>query len=400
MTKKAAIMDQPATESTLDILLDLVGFDTESSRSNLKLIDYVERYLDRLGVASERVPDPDQPKSSLYARIGPDTSGGVILSGHTDVVPVSGQNWKTNPFELVEKDGRVFGRGSCDMKGFLASVLAAVPKMIKADLASPIYLAFSYDEEVGCTGVSPLIVHLLSKENKPALCIVGEPTMMRPVTAHTGKQNFECTFTGTPMHSSLAPSGVSAISLAAQAIAQITDQAKQFRKYTISDDRFAYPFPTVNFGQIEGGEAVNIVAEKCKFSLEYRYPPGAPENAMRDFLAKLFASEYLTGQIAGHPGASANFKEIVSYPGFTAPQGSVAVEFIASTSGINDTFAVNYGTEAGHFAAAGVPTVVFGPGDIQQAHQPDEYIECAQLTACDQFLNRLIAKLAHGTSNG
>ncbi|MCF6231628.1 MAG: acetylornithine deacetylase [Rhodobacteraceae bacterium] len=385
---------------TLEILRDLVAFDTESSKSNLTLIDFVERYLDRLGIASERIADPDQPKSSLCARIGPDTSGGIILSGHTDVVPVSGQNWATDPFDLVEKDGRVYGRGSCDMKGFLASVLAAVPEMIKTDLISPFYLAFSYDEEVGCTGVSPLIRHLLSKENQPALCIVGEPTMMRPVTAHTGKQIFEITFTGTPMHSSLVPSGVSAISLAGQAIARIADQALKFRQFTIADDRFTYPFPTANFGPIEGGKAVNIVAENCKFSLEYRYPPGAPENAMRDFLAGLFADEHFTKQIAGHPGASAKFEELVSYPGFTAQQGSVAVELIASTSGINETFAVNYGTEAGHFAAAGLPTVVFGPGDIQQAHQPDEYIECAQLLACDQFLNRLIAKQTQGTRNG
>jgi acetylornithine deacetylase len=374
-------------DTTLDILSRLVSFNTISSNSNLALVRYVENYLDDLGVAFETIPNEEGSKASILARIGPDEPGGIIFSAHSDVVPVEEQRWSYNPFRMTIDDGRAYGRGTCDMKGFFAAVLAAAPMFLSASLRAPVYFAFSYDEEIGCAGVAPLIHRISEIGLAPSVCIVGEPTLMEPVTAHTGKQIFECEFFGTPMHSSLVPRGRNAISEAVKVLHTLNDFALGLRVQRGVDPRFPIAYPTINVGTIEGGKATNIVAEYCKFVVEYRYPPGAPEGALREELERVFSSA---------SKATGRFQETTSYPSFTASNGSHAVALVTEIASQNNPRAVNYGTEAGMFAEAGIDTVVLGPGDIRQAHQPDEFIEISQLDACDKFFQRLAAMLPKG----
>ncbi|WP_298852708.1 acetylornithine deacetylase [uncultured Ruegeria sp.] len=371
--------------ATHEILNRLIAFDTVSANSNLDLAAYVEAYLADLGVTCDRVPNGTGDKIALLASIGPTRPGGVVLSAHTDVVPAEGQSWTRDPFALTFEEGRAYGRGTADMKAFLASVLAAVPQLVAANLQSPVHLAFSYDEEVGCAGVQPLIAHMLDRGLAPGACIVGEPTGMTPVTAHTGKQIFTCTFKGTPMHSSLSPRGVNAIAEAGEAIARLNDLSRELLTETTNDLRFPIPHPTINFGTIEGGKATNIVAEDCAFVIEYRYPPGTSPDLLRRALEGL-----------GDRDPAPQVTEVVSYPAFTAPTRSKALELVTGIVGTNATLAVNYGTEAGHYSSAGIDTVVFGPGDIAQAHQPDEFITLSQLDACDRFLAGLCDALSRG----
>ncbi|GAA0774660.1 acetylornithine deacetylase [Roseibium denhamense] len=377
-----------ASKETLEILSRLVGFDTVSDRSNLGLVGYVEDYLRDLDIPFETIPTEDGTKASILARIGPQRPGGVILSAHSDVVPVEGQDWSSNPFELRIENGRAYGRGTCDMKGFFASVLAAAPKFKAEHLETPIYFAFSYDEEVGCAGVAPLIQRIREICDGPRACIVGEPTGMEPVTAHTGKQIFQCDFFGTPMHSSLAPRGRNAITAAAEVLNELNRFVAELSCFKTSDTRFPITHPTINVGTIEGGKATNIVAEYCKFVVEYRHPPGTPENALRDELSTIFAAI---------PDQMGRFRETASYPSFLLPNGSRALDLVQQEGEPRQTHAVNYGTEAGLFAEAGIDTVVLGPGDIQQAHQPDEFIELSELASCDAFLQELCAELSKGT---
>ena len=376
---------QPRT--TLEILSRLIGFDTVSARSNLELVGFVQNYLNGLGILSEVIPNEDGSKASILARVGPKRPGGIILSAHSDVVPVEGQAWSRNPFELAIENGRAYGRGTCDMKGFFASVLAAAPAFSATPLAEPIYFAFSYDEEIGCAGVAPLIARLKENSNGPLACIVGEPTGMEPVTAHTGKQIFECEFFGTPMHSSLVPKGCNAITTAARVLHSLSNIASQMASFQATDDRFPIMHPTINVGTIEGGKAANIVAEYCKFVVEYRYPPGTPEDFLRNHLLLIFDEMQ---EEAGR------FSETTSYPSFSSTTSAQKVGFVRELSSSKTTRAVNYGTEAGLFSQAGIDTVVFGPGDIQQAHQPDEFIELSQLKACDAFLQDLAVRATKG----
>ncbi len=390
-------------KSTIEILKDLVGFDTVSERSNLELISYVEKYLQSYGVSSTLIPNAEGTKASLFATIGPICSGGVILSGHTDVVPVEGQNWSANPFELKLNHDRAYGRGSVDMKGFLASVLSAVPKFNSMKLNVPIHLAFSYDEEVGCAGVAPLIQHILDQGIDASACIVGEPTKMEIVSAHTGKQVFECTFKGTPMHSSLAPSGVNAITSASKVVSWLADLAQELESQRTADDRFAYTHPTINVGYIVGGKAINIVAEDCRFLVEYRYPPGINPSLMQEELPSFIKRNFGAGTKVETAGGSATCSEIIAYPSFSAEGVSSAVSLVASVVDDQDRLiinyanslqAVNFGTEAGLFSQAGIPTVVIGPGEIAQAHQPDEYIQLNQLKKCDDFIKGIARLLS------
>lgn len=374
-------------ETTLDILSRLISFNTISSNPNLALVRYVENYLNELGVAFEVIPNDEGSKASILAKIGPEEPGGVIFSAHSDVVPVEGQNWSYDPFRMTIEDGRAYGRGTCDMKGFFAAVLAAAPTFLSASLRAPVYFAFSYDEEIGCAGVAPLIHQIGEMGLAPSICIVGEPTLMEAVTAHTGKQIFECEFFGTPMHSSLVPRGRNAISEAAKVLHALNDFALGICAQKVSDARFPIAHPTINVGTIEGGKATNIVAEYCKFVVEYRYPPGAPEGALRDELETVFSTI---------PEATGKFQETTSYPSFTAPYSSHAVALVTEITSQKNAHAVNFGTEAGMFAKAGIDTVVMGPGDIQQAHQPDEFIELSQLKACNKFFQGLATTLSKG----
>ncbi len=382
------------SRNTLDILKDLVAFDTTSFKSNLELIDYVASYLASFGIQSDIVYDQHKQKANLLAFTGSGSRPTIVLSGHTDVVPVDGQNWTLPPFNLTIRDGKAYGRGTCDMKGFLASALAAVPVFLERDMDHSICFAFSYDEEVGCAGVGSLLDVLADRDVPVQACIIGEPSSMKPVTAHTGKQVFRCRFHGTPMHSSLSPKGVNAIAYAGDMISRINNLETVIRQQKTADDRFAFPHPTLNIGTISGGKAVNIVAEECHFDVECRFPPGTDHTSFTETLPLLIREKASHPMAAIDPAAWAECKRLVSYPAFQADGASEAVELARKLTGSNDDLAVNYGTEAGLFQQAGFSSVVCGPGNIAQAHQPDEFISLSELERCDLFMQALAKELA------
>ncbi len=381
------------SRNTLDILKDLVGFDTTSFRSNLDLIDYIVSYLASYDIQSEIIYDRHEQKANLLAFTGSGNRPAIVLSGHTDVVPVDGQNWTHPPFSLTVKDGKAFGRGTCDMKGFIASALAALPTFLERETEHSICFAFSYDEEVGCAGVGSLLDVLTERGVPVRACIIGEPSSMKPVTAHTGKQVFRCRFHGTPMHSSLSPKGVNAIAYAGDIINRINDLETAIRQQTTADDRFAFPHPTLNIGTISGGKAVNIVAEECHFDVECRFPPGTDHTPFTETLPLLIQEKANHPMAAVNPAAGAECKRLVSYPAFQADSAADAVELARKLTGSNDDLAVNYGTEAGLFQQAGFSSVVCGPGNIAQAHQPDEFISLSELERCDLFMQALAKEL-------
>ncbi|MEH6496805.1 MAG: acetylornithine deacetylase [Pseudomonas marincola] len=380
--------------STLEILSNLIAFDTTSFRSNMSLIDYVVSYLEAYDIQVEVIKNAEGSKANLFATIGESQNPGIILSGHTDVVPVAGQNWSTDPFKLRIEDDKAFGRGTCDMKGFIASVLAAVPKMAQANLACPVHIALSYDEEVGCVGVRHLIDFLKRKNLEVEACIIGEPSSLKPVTAHTGKHVFRCEFQGTAMHSSLAPGGVNAISYAASILSEINYLEKIAESYVIDDARFKYPHPTVNIGKITGGKAVNIVAEHCQFDVECRYPPGSSPTFFTEALPGIVKTMAHEPMHLKNPAAYASCEQVTEYPAFEGDFNSPAACLVRRLTGSNGDYAVNYGTEAGLFQTSGYSSVVCGPGDINQAHQPDEFIELSQLSACDEMMDTLIREFS------
>ncbi|MBO6826546.1 MAG: acetylornithine deacetylase [Sneathiella sp.] len=382
------------TRKTLEILEALVAFDTTSYRSNLDLIDYISGYLAEFGISSHRIFNEEKSKANLLATIGSGDRGGILLSGHTDVVPVTGQDWVTDPFKLSIAEGRAYGRGTCDMKGFIACALAAVPDMCRANLAVPIHFAFSYDEEIGCAGVGSMINLMKSNGLNIEACIIGEPSSMKPVTAHTGKSVFKCQFYGTPMHSSLAPEGVNAIAFAGDVIHHLNSLEQAAKSFTITDERFKHPHPTLNIGKISGGKAVNIVAEYCEFDVEYRYPPGSEADYLLNQLPEIIRTAAHEPMNAKSPSASASCQQTVAYPAFKSDFNSPASLFARRLTGSNTDIAVNYGTEAGLFQQSGYSSVVCGPGSIEQAHQPNEFIDLSELSKCDAFMSALIAELS------
>lgn len=372
------------------LLADMVGHDTVSHRSNLDLIAYIEAYFADLGVATERVYSDDRQKANLFATIGPEVDGGLILSGHVDVVPVEGQAWSHDPFDLVERDGKLFGRGSCDMKGFVAMALAAAPEFQAAKLDRPIHYAISYDEEVGCLGVRGLIRELNEKTMRPAMCIVGEPTSMQPVIAHKGKWSYRAIVTGKECHSSLAPEGVNAVEYAALAIAFLRRMAREKAESGARDEMFDLPHTTVHTGVVNGGSAVNIVPNQCTFDFEWRYiPEDRPEDIMERF--QVFLREELEPEMqAIEPTAGFELIERSVIPGLEIDADHDVVRLAKACAARNDHGKVAYGTEAGLFQGmGGVPTVVCGPGDIAQAHKPDEFIALEQIDKAGAFFERL-----------
>ncbi len=377
-----------------EMLTRLVAFPTVSSRSNLDLIDFVADYLDGHGVTSHRVPDQTGAKASLFALIGPEAPGGVVLSGHTDVVPVEGQPWTTDPFVLTERSGRLYGRGSCDMKGFDATALALVPEMLAAGLKRPILIALSYDEEVGCLGAPPMIEALKARLPHPQAVIVGEPTAMRVVTGHKASWQFEVRVRGFEVHSSLIHSGVSAVMRAARLVDWMTRAMEEnARAAAGAGSDFVPPYTTLHVGMMSGGTAHNITARDCRFSGEIRILPGEAradwQASVRDAAARITAE-----MRAIHPDTGIEIETMTELPA-CMPEPDGAAEGIArALSGDNGIHVVSYMTEAGQFQDAGLSTVVCGPGSIEQAHQPDEFIEIAQLDAGADFMRRLIARLA------
>ncbi len=382
-------------QEAIDLLERLVAFDTTSSESNLALIEFVEDYLAGFGVESERVMSPCGHKANLIARIGPDAPGGVMLSGHTDVVPVTGQPWSSDPFTLRDGgDGRLYGRGTCDMKGFIACALAMVSEWSRAALEQPIYFGFSYDEEIGCVGAPDLIRRFHTHYSTTAHVIVGEPTRMQPVVAQKGATNLRTTVTGVEAHSSQVNQGTSAIHVAARLVTFIEDTMPALADEGRVDDAFNVPHTSLHVGKIHGGTAINIMARECQFEWEIRH---LPTDTFDEVYARYQAfCEQITTELA------ANGKQVkivttplnVTVPGL-ADRDNEHILRLA-----NDHLpqgccqqAVAYATEAGQFQQAGLQAIILGPGSIAQAHQPDEYIDKSELEACVAFMRRLGAAL-------
>ncbi|MFN3770927.1 MAG: acetylornithine deacetylase [Ectopseudomonas guguanensis] len=372
-----------------DLLARLIAFPTVSRDSNLALIDFVRDYLEGLGLSCELDYNAERSKANLHARIGPAGGGGVMLSGHSDVVPVDGQAWSVPAFALTERDGLLYGRGTADMKGFIACVLAAVPRMLTRPLRRPLHIALSYDEEVGCLGVRSLVERLRASPERPAICLIGEPTEMRPVLGHKGKLAMRCQVHGAACHSAYAPQGVNAIEYAAKLIGKLGEIGAQLAAPARRDARFDPPYSTVQTGLIQGGRALNIVPAECQFDFEVRaLPADDPQQVARDL--RVYAETELLPQMRAVSAASAiEFQALSAYPGLaTDPQGEAA-ELLALLSGSRDFSTVAFGTEGGLFDEAGIATVICGPGSMEQGHKPDEFVSLQQLDACDALLARL-----------
>ncbi|WP_288376334.1 acetylornithine deacetylase [uncultured Pseudomonas sp.] len=371
------------------VLERLVGFATVSRDSNLELIGFIRDYLAGLGVESELFLNEEGTKANLFATIGPTDRGGVVLSGHTDVVPVDGQAWSVEPFRLSERDGRLYGRGTADMKGFIASVLAAVPAFLAQPLTTPVHLAFSYDEEVGCLGVRSMLEALEQRPNKPRLCLIGEPTELKPVLGHKGKLAMRCQVHGAACHSAYAPYGVNAIEYAAQLIGKLGEIGGELARPEHHDARFDPPFSTVQTGVIKGGRALNIVPEECEFDFEVRALPGFEAKVVAERLQAYAETDLLPRMRAVSDASDIRLKPLSAYPGLATPEDSEAARLVALLSGSEDFGTVAFGTEGGLFDQAGIPTVVCGPGSMDQGHKPDEFVSVEQLQGCDAMLLRL-----------
>lgn len=374
---------------TREILATLIGFDTVSARSNLGLIEWVERYLSDHGVASRRIPNETGDKASLIATIGPEDVAGFVLSGHTDVVPVEGQAWSSDPFEAVIRDGFLYGRGACDMKGYVAAILSAVPRM--GTLTRPIHLALSYDEEVGCTGVRPMLHEMADWPVTPLGCFVGEPTSMQVVTGHKHKLSKRVVVRGRTGHSSLAPRAVNAAEYAARLITFVSDIGRRLAADGPRDGLYDLPHTTAHVGRMTGGTQLNIVPHHAEFDFEFR---AVAEDDPFALLAEIEAeAARLTADMqAVAPETGIDFQPYSHIVGLDTDPEAEIVGLAKRLAGRNDHAKVAYTTEGGLFTdIAGIPTVVVGPGSIEQAHKADEYIALSELDRCDAFLDALIA---------
>ena len=372
----------------IELLARLVAFDTTSHKTNMGLVRFVEDYLAQHGVACALVPAEDGAKASLFATIGPAGVPGIGLSGHTDVVPVDGQDWNSNPFAIVERDGRIYGRGTADMKGFLACVLASVPDFKRRKLRVPIHIVFSYDEETGCHGVRPLIAELGSRLTRPRMVFVGEPTNMTAVDAHKGPVRWQVDVKGRAAHSSMAHLGVNAIAYAGRLIAEL-GRIEEELKASLPDARFDPPYPTLQVTTIDGGTATNIVPISCSFGFEVRALPGLDTGAIERRLLAFAETRCLPEMRRVAPEASITIRQSNEVPPFAASPNSEAVALALKLTKANETFAVSYATEAGLFQDAGAPSVVIGPGSIAEAHTANEWIAASELEKCMAFLARL-----------
>ncbi len=376
--------------SAAEMLERLVGFDTTSRDSNLELIAFVEDYLAAYGVSSTRIPNDEGDKANLLASVGPERAGGIILSGHSDVVPVDGQPWSSDPFTLVERDGKLFGRGTSDMKAFLAIGLALLPEMLAKPLKVPLHFAISYDEEIGCTGVLPMVEKIAAEVPKPRACIVGEPTELGLVVAHKSINSYHVAIRGREAHSSMPHIGANAIHAAGMLVAKLVEMVKQREANPIPDSGFNPPWTTIHIGRIEGGTAQNIVPLDCAFSWEYRLHPGDDGAAILETFTR-YARDEVEPWLKRHaPEASIVITTLSEAPALNPEPDNAAESLIRQLSGINTTSVVSFGTEAGHFQATGVSTVVCGPGSIEQAHKPDEFISLDQMRQGEEFMRRLI----------
>ena len=384
----------PDSATTISLLADLVAFDTVSSKTNLPLIERVEAYLRDLGIEAVRVPNAAGDKAALFATIGPASDGGIVLSGHTDVVPVKGQDWTTNPFELREDGGRLFGRGACDMKAFDAICLAMVPAFQSAGLKRPIHLLFSYDEEIGCLGSLDTIARFGVDLPRPAIAIVGEPTMMKVVDAHKSIATYQTIVHGKEAHSSDPRAGASAIEAACALVAELTRFQATLEAAGDPSGLFDVGYSTVHVGMIEGGNARNILAKRCAFDWEFRGLPGIDQTLAIRHLDDFAARSVLPKMRRFAKDAFIETHRDIEVPSLTAEPGSPAETLVKKLARTNASTTVSFATEAGQFQQAAIPTIVCGPGSIEQAHQPDEYIERSQIEAGMEFMRRLAAELS------
>jgi acetylornithine deacetylase len=377
------------TYSPRDMLARLISFDTVSAHSNKPMIDFMADYLAGHGIATNIAANEEGTKADIIATIGPMEAGGIVFSGHTDVVPVEGQAWTHDPFEMVEQDGKLFGRGTCDMKGFLGVCLALVPEMQALDLKRPLHLVFSYDEEVGCLGAPALIARMVRDIPMPQAAIIGEPTGMKLVNANKGVAIFRTTVTGKPAHSSQTHAGVNAIQVAARCITFLECQAARFAEDGHTDDRFMPPHATICVGTIEGGTALNIIAGECSFVWDCRsLLTGDAETAM-SALVRYCEEDLIPAMQDIAPEADIVTEKQISAPPLMASDDNPAEALVRQLTGQNDAGVVAFATEAGLFQDSGVPSVICGPGSIDQAHQPDEFLAVSQLDECTDFVRKI-----------
>jgi acetylornithine deacetylase len=381
--------------AALDLVKELIAFDTTSRGSNLALIDFAQALLEKAGARCRRSYDATGRKANLFATIGPalengEMDGGYVLSGHTDVVPVDGQDWSSNPFKAEVRDGYLFGRGACDMKGFVGTALALAPEIGRAKLTRPIHFALSYDEEVGCVGVKGLLDDLKAQNLKPALAIIGEPTLMKVVGAHKGGAKLTTTCCGREGHSSAPEKGANAVMMAGEFIAMLDSVWDELRGD--EDARFDPPHSTIQATVMKGGTAVNILAKEAEVIWEYRFLPDRDPAKIVDRVKARAAAEILPKYQRRAAEAAFNTELQAHYPGLVMDEESPAIHLAREITGANQAEAVAYGTEAGHFQSYGIPAVICGPGSIEQAHRPDEFCKLSELEACEAFLRKVIAK--------
>jgi acetylornithine deacetylase len=378
--------------ASLDLIAKLVSFDTVSDRSNLALIDFVRDYLDGHGIESLLFHDEAGGKANLLASIGPSEPAGVVLSGHTDVVPVEGEDWESDPFVPSERDGRLYARGSADMKSFIGVVLGSVPALVNAQLRCPVHIALSYDEEVGCLGVRRMLPTLAELPARPSLCVVGEPTGMAIGIAHKGASRWRVSVRGEPCHSGLAPRGVNAVEYAAELIVFIADLSRQRQDKGPFRNDFEIAHTTLQTGTVSGGTALNIVPARCSFEFEIRNLPDDDSESIVSQIQRFAAEEIEPRMHRRVASTGIDFEPLGSYPSLETPGDSEIVRLVGRLLGTRDYSTVPYGTEAGLFdEVAGIPCVVCGPGRIEQAHRPNEYVEFDQIRQCERFLQRLLA---------
>jgi len=386
--------------STAALLRELIAIDTTSVNSNLPFVERVGDYLRDHGVEVTLVHNAERTKANLFATIGPPGDGGIALSGHSDVVPVAGQDWSTDPFEAVEKGGRLYGRGACDMKGFIAATLALVPEMLEAEPRTPLHLVYSYDEELGCIGVGTLIAEIARSLPKPAMAIIGEPTGMQLVNSNKGIFAFETELTGLEAHSSATHIGVSAIFHGAELIAFLGALADEMAARGPFARDFDPPYTSFNVGLIEGGTAINIIPKSCRIGYEFRPVPGADPEAIKARIAEFTENDLLPRMRKRFPDAAVVTTEGAAAPPLVPTDPSPAEALVRELTGANRAGTVAFATEAGHFQSTGVSAVIIGPGSIDQAHKPDEYVELDQLAQCEDFLRKVIAHAASTAPKG
>lgn len=390
-------MPHPSLASALAILERLIAFDTRSVESNLSLIEYVRELLQQHDIESTLIHDASGSKANLYATIGPKDRPGLCFSGHTDVVPVAGQPWTVPPFEMTRAADRVLGRGVADMKGYLAMVLSRVPRFVEVARHVPVHLAFSYDEEVGCLGVRGLLAQLAATPVKPLACIIGEPTGMRVAVAHKGKRAYRCCVRGLAGHSALTHLGVNAADFAAELVTHLRRAGRDLRELGLRDADFVPPYTTVHTGRIQGGIALNVIPDCAEVDFEIRNLPGDDPHPVVD-AARAYTEQTLVPEMRTvHADSAIEWQLLLDYPALSEqPAAAWLKQLACEAAGNPETRTVSFGTEGGLFQAIGVPTVVCGPGNIEQAHKADEFVTLDQLSKCLDFLDVLAVRIAGG----